>query len=106
MNRKNATILRFLGFTLIFGWAGNCMQKCLHFQRSRHKDGRRAYSLTARWKRASSETWFIFHVGGGRLPKFSWESKLLARRFGEMEEAPHGDIWIWRSKIFGTHMDI
>jgi len=103
---NNCTIITLLGLTFIFGWAGNCFTKVFHFQKNRNRRGRRSVSLVIRWVDISSEWSFRLFWGGGELPQFRWESKWLARRFGEMQEAPHGDIWIWNSKFFGTHMDI
>jgi len=89
------TIHTILGFSIIFGWAGNCFRHALHFQKGH---------ITLRINlRNEINLYYGTDKNGRRHINWNWD--WLARQIGEKSEAPHGDVWIYNG-ILGHHYDV
>ena len=96
--RRKWIIFTILGLHIAFAkWIGNCFSPALVFEWKglmKKQNGKRPACLIVTWRARAAETTIYFN--GSR---FWWNSGHLARCFGHIVEAPHGDIHKWHNHI-------
>lgn len=91
-NPSRMTRFRVLGLWFIFGWHGNCIWPCVHFERN----GKWGFMVTLR-TRSQLETRVYASASKGLW----WNSGHLARRFGKFIDTDFGGVYQW-----GNHCDL
>lgn len=89
IRNKHHTILALGKFHLIFGWAGNCISPCLHFEKN---------VITIRFSHNNAICIYTF-----RGLRWNWD--YLARTLGTRVEAPHGTCYFYEGWL-GNHNDV
>lgn len=85
-------LVRLLGFTVVFGWAGNCITRCLHVQTDK------CNLLHLTYRTAGHNEVQVYVRRSGRI---SWNSSWIAKHWGVCKDEEVG-YWQYNGWL-GTH---
>jgi len=85
-------------YAIITGAFGNCFRNTLTINKHKHV-------IALKWYGGEFGDELIVNIHLKPF-KLSWNSTVLARKFGECHEAPFGEFYQWDSKWFGLHQDL